>query len=263
MRNLILKQRYLFILIAVLTFITACSINSPLNRMIAVAAENNQRIYDDAGILSTTEYHELEEMCISYGNKAGIDIFILTHDNSDTVDGDIYIENFYDAGVYGDSVILLIDLYRRDVLLQGYGKAEDYLNSNRLDKIRETITPYLSDAEYATAFEIYIEDSADFMGNNPKDDSYEFLFNIWFQLAVSLAIGGIVVGTMAYNSGGRMTAGGNTYIDPGHSGLIGRRDNYIRTTVTRVRKPTQNSGGGLRGGISAGGHSHSSSRGKF
>jgi uncharacterized protein len=94
--------------------------------------------------------------------------------------------------------------------------------------------------------------------------------SLWFQLLVSLTIGGIVVGVMAFNSGGRMTTVSNTYMDQNHSGLIGRRDDYLRTTVTKVRKPTNNNqgnggfnAGGFRGGTSSGGHSHSSSRGKF
>ena len=69
-----------------------------------------------------------------------------------------------------------------------------------------------------------------------------------------------------------MTAGSRDYLDRSKSGLIGRRDQYIRSTVTRVRKPTQNhtssgsrggsrggfSSGGFRGGRSSGGRSHSS-----
>lgn len=305
MRNKNKKNQFLLFVFTIITFITVFHINLPEKQVMAEETDSYQRIYDDADLLSTSEYNELEEMCISNGEEAGINIFILTHDDPDSVDGDIYIENFYDNGNYKDSVILLIDMHRRDVVLQGYGTAETYLHSKRLDKIRDTITPYLSDADYKTAFQRYIEASTSYMKddselnydhnysydappsgnynndsynrdvtykydtNQSEDDIGKLLSNVWFQLAVSLIIGAIVVGTMAYNSGGRMTAGSNTYLDPGHSGLIGRRDNYIRTTVTRVRKPTQNTGkggfnaGGFRGGISSGGHSHSSSRGKF
>jgi uncharacterized protein len=258
----------------------------------SVATDEDKRIYDDAGLLTSSEYQELEELSLQYGEEAGIGIYILTHDDPDAVDAEVYIEDFYDDGNYGDSVFLLIDLYNRDVVIEGYGTAETYIHSKRGDAIREEITPYLSDGDYRTAFQIYIEESAAYMkddselnydhdysydsegnrvtGNSSADPAKNILTNVWFQLLVSLAIGGIVVGAMAYNSGGRMTAGGNTYMDPGHSGLIGRRDLYLRTTVTRVRRPQNNNtgrggfnAGGFRGGISSGGSSHSTSRGKF
>jgi uncharacterized protein len=258
----------------------------------SAAADEDKRIYDEAGLLTSSEHNDLEEMCLQYGADAGIGIYILTHDDPGAVDAEVYIEDFYDRGVYGDSVFLLIDLYNRDVVIEGYGTAQTYIHSKRGDVIREEITPYLSDGDYRTAFQIYIEESAAYMkddselnydydysydsegnrvsGNSSTDPAKNILTNVWFQLLISLAIGGIVVGAMAYNSGGRMTAGGNTYMDPGHSGLIGRRDLYLRTTVTRVRRPQNNNtgrggfnAGGFRGGISSGGSSHSTSRGKF
>ena len=240
-------------------------------------------IIDEAGLLSTSELDDLGEKCITYGDDASIGIFILTHEDSSAVDGEVYIENFYDSslkGQYTDSVILLVDMANRDVVLEGYGTAETYIHSQRGDVIISDITPYLSDGDYVTAFEMFIEEANSYMKDTsdpnysrdytpaPEDGSSttkdSILTNVFFQLLVSLGIGAITVGIMAYNAGGKMTVSGNTYIDQGHSGLIGRRDDYIRTTVTRVRKPKENSSsGGFHGGISGGGSSHSTSRGSF
>lgn len=222
----------------------------------AEKAERIQHIYDEAGLLSTEDIELLEQMCIKYGEKGGLEILILTHDDPNTVDGEEYIEDFYDTKVYGNSVIMLVDMYRRDVVLEGYGEAQYKLNSKRLDIIREDLTPYLSDGEYYDAFEIFIKGAEKYMNYVP------IYLRAWFQLIIALVIGAVTVSIMAYSAGGAMTAGANNYIDNNHSGLIGRRDQYIRTRVTRVRKPQQSSGGGS-GGISKGGHSHSTSRGKF
>ncbi len=96
------------------------------------------------------------------------------------------------------------------------------------------------------------------------------LFNLWFQIVVSLVIAGIIVGAMAYNSGGRVTVSQGTYMDFSNSKVINRRDNYLRTSVTKTRKPSNNNkssgggfGGGGGGGTTSGGHSHSGSRGSF
>jgi uncharacterized protein len=224
-------------------------------KITAAETEQIQHIYDNAGLLSTSEADYLDEMCTEYGNDAGIDIIILTHNDSNAVYAERYIENFYDNMLYGDSVILLVDMYNREVFIEGYGTAESKINSSRIDDILDKITPHISDEEYKTAFEKYIKLSAKYMNLKP------IYLRAWFQFIIAIAVGAITVAIMAYNSGGKMTVGSNTYMDPNHSGLIGRRDDYIRTQVTRVRKPTQNSGGG--GGISPGGHSHSSGGRKF
>lgn len=245
-----------------------------------------QHVYDDASLLSDSEVSALEEKCITYGDDAGMNIFILTHNDPDTPDGEIYIEDFFDRnllGKYPDSIILLVDMSRRDVIIETYGDTQTYVHSKRSDRIIEEIAPYLTDEEYYTALETFIERSAAYM-KDKSDPNYSrdytkapeelyieqeeenILHNIWLQLIVALAIGAITVAVMAYNAGGKMTAGSNTYMDQSHSGLIGRRDDYIRTTVTRVRKPQSNnnsSGGGFHGGRSAGGSSHGTSRGKF
>lgn len=262
-----------------------------------------QHVYDDAKLLSTSEVSDLEVLCTTYGEEAGIDIMILTHSDSDAPYIEDYIENFEDTLPVGDRIYLALDMVERDVFMEGYGSAETYIHSKRIAAIIEEITPYLSDGDYYNAFAIYIERSAAYMGDDselnydhdysagtpqssdPNAPNYDatwpseynsgneladILSTWWVQLLIAVAVGVITVSIMAYNSGGRMTAGANNYIDQSHSGLIGRRDDYLRTTVTRIRKPQNNNNGGggfnaggFRGGVSGGGRSHSSGGGKF
>jgi uncharacterized protein len=270
------------------------------------AADTTQHVYDDAELLSASEVSDLEDLCASYGDEAGIEIMILTHNDSDAPYAEDYIEDFEDELPVGDRVYLLVDMYNRVVFMEGYGEAETYIHPKRIDAIIEEITPDLQDGNYYDAFVTYIERSAAYMkddselnydhdytagtpqSSNPNAPNYDetwpsdnysrnnqaadILSNIFVQLFVAVVIGIVAVAIMAYNSGGKMTVGGNSYIDQSHSGLIGRRDDYIRTTVTRVRKPQNNNtghgsggfnAGGFRGGVSGGGRSHSSGGGKF
>lgn len=266
----------------------------------AEAKSNTQRVYDEADILTQEEYDLLEDMCLTYGKDAQVEIFILIHNDPDAVYPEKFIEDFEDLLPVGDRVYFLLDMARGErgeIFMEGYGKAETYIHSKRIDKIFDNVTDDLRAGNYYDAFETYIIMSAEYMTDNSElnydhnysydsppsgsgsDADYDYdryyndtelepadiLTNIWFQLAVSLAVGGIAVGIMAYNSGGRMTARGNDYLDMQHSGLVGRRDDYIRTRVTRIRKPQNNNtgrggfnAGGFRGGISSGGRSHSS-----
>ncbi len=265
---------------------------------LAYAAENGKRVYDEAGLLTADEYEELEAMCLEYEEEAKAEIFILTHNDSKAVYPERYIENFEDAQPAADRVYFLYDVYRGEIFIEGYGTAETYVHSKRIDKIFDRMEGDLRAGNYYDAFATYISMATSYMNddseiNTDHDYSYstssdpnysndydydsyyrdgsskqvkDYLTNPWIQLAAALIIGGVAVGIMAYHSGGRMTVRGNDYLDQSHSGLIGRRDIYLRTTITKVRRPTQNNSGGrggfnaggFRGGISMGGRSHSS-----
>ena len=281
-------------ILAVISFLTFLT---PISRA-AEVAEDEQRVFDDAAILTSSEYEELEAMCNKEGRAAGIEIFILTHDNKDATYPEAYIENFEDQLPVGDRVYFLYDLNRGEIFIEGYGLAETYIHSKRIEIIFDNLADDLKAGNYYNGFVTYISMASSYMSDdselnydhnynyNTSDDytgDYDYdqyydnsdsrnpevkdlLTNIWFQLIASLILGGIVVGVMAYHSGGRMTVRGNNYIDDSHSGLIGRRDMYVRTSVTRIRKPTQQNSsgrggfnaGGFRGGMSGGGRSHSS-----
>jgi uncharacterized protein len=153
----------------------------------------------------------------------------------------------------------------REVYLAGFYKGKEYLDDGRLDKIRHKISPALTSGDYELAFQTYILTVHKYMGFRPGVNPDNILFNIWFQLAVSLGIAAIIVGMMAYRSGGRVTVNRQTYEDASTSGILDHRDQYLRTSVSK-RKIEKNSGGGRSGGgggTTGGGHSHSGSRGSF
>lgn len=236
------------------------------------AADSKNLIYDEANLLNEQEKSELNALANEYGAERQTDFVILTTNNTENQDVQLLTEDFYDEHAlgydkaHGNAVILTLDMYNRDVYLAGFSKAEDDLDSGRLDKIRNKITPDLTEGNYRLAFEKYINLSYKYMGYMPGVNPDNILFNIWFQLIASVAIGGVVVGIMTYRSGGRVTVNRATYEDSSTSSVIDRQDRYIRTTVTKrkIEKNNNNGGGGGGGGgTSRGGHSHSGSRGSF
>ncbi|WP_058301119.1 TPM domain-containing protein [Gorillibacterium timonense] len=238
----------------------------------AAAAEQKKMIYDEAGLLSTEEQQELNDLANKLGAKRDTDILIITSENATNLDVIKLTEDFYDENApgydkpHGNAVMLVMDMRNRKVYVAGFGKAETYVDDGRADRIREKITPQLSSGDYAQAFEKYIEASYNYLGIRPGVNPDNPLFSIWVQLGGAVIIGGIVVGIMAYRSGGRITVNGRTYENSGESGILERHDQYIRTTVTKRKIEKNNgggSGGGGGGGVSAGGHSHSGSKGSF
>jgi uncharacterized protein len=236
---------------------------------------SKQRVYDFAELLNPEEVKSLESISEKYSNKRETDFIILTTDDTKGKDVVKFTEDFYDEKALGydkpegNTTILTIDMEHREVYLAGFYKGEEYLDDNRLDIIQDKITGDLSNGDYYVAFEKFIKLSYKYMGIRPGVNPNNILFNLWFQIIVSLSIAGIVVGIMVSNSGGRVTVSEGTYRDFNKSKILQKRDNYLRTSVTKHRKPSSNnkSGGGRGigggGGITSGGHSHSGSRGSF
>ncbi|KHO38571.1 hypothetical protein OR62_09795 [Clostridium tetani] len=239
-----------------------------------LASGTNQKIYDFAELLTLEEKKEFEEIASKYSEKREIDIIILTTNNTKDKDIVKYMKDFYNEKAlgydkpHGNCAILTIDVQHRGVYLAGFYKGEEYLDNSRCDLIRKKITPDLLKKNYYDAFKYFIETSYKYMGIKPGVNPDNILFELWFQITTSIVVGAVTVGIMAYNLGGRVTVTQSTYLDANNSGIIQKRDDYIRTLITKKRKSKTKNESSIRseggdGGISSGGHSHSGSRGSF
>lgn len=261
-----IKRSLLFILPAI--FLALLALGLP-----ALAESTNQKqyIYDDAQLLTKDETAALEKLARELSKERNTAFVIVTLNGTEGKNIVQYMEDFYDQQAlgydqpHGNTAILIMDMQERDVYLAGFKKAEQYLDSGRLEMIRNKITPDLSEGEYYRAFSSFMNTAYDYMGYEPDVNPENILFKWWFQLAASIIFAGIVVSLMAYRSGGRVTVNSETYINKKKSAVISEHDQFIRETVTRVKKPSNssNGGGGGGGGITGGGHSYSGSGGKF
>lgn len=233
-----------------------------------LADASKQRIYDEANLLTDQEVERLEALAAEHGEIQETDFIIVTSPDGDGKDIVRFVQDFYDEMAFGydkphgNTAILALNMSERDVYLAGFYRAEEYLNDERLNLIREQITPDLSKEDYFAAFSKYIETASRYMNYVPGFNPESILFQTWFHILLAIGVGALVVGAMAYNSGGRVTVNERTYTEDFK--VLERKDIFLRKSVTRRRKPKNNSsGGGGGGGISRGGHSHSGSRGKF
>ncbi|MCG7379894.1 TPM domain-containing protein [Paenibacillus sp. ACRSA] len=295
------KGTYITLMTAFI-FIVMC-VASPWIPAQSAAAVTKELILDEANLLNSQEIEDLNTLANKYSAERETDLIVLTTNNEEQLTDELVTENFYDEQApgydkpHGNAVILTLDMYNRNVYVGGFYKGEDYVTNSRADEITAQIAPDLSDANYSQAFEKYLTMAYEYLGDKPLDEDSgtgstypgsnsgsnsgsssgnypsggsnanpdHILFNTWFQLAVSVVIGGIVVGIMAYNSGGRVTVNRATYEDSGASSVVDRGDRYIRTTVTKtkIEKNNNNGGGGGGGGTTSGGHSHSGSSRSF
>ncbi|SDY13591.1 uncharacterized protein SAMN05421736_101465 [Evansella caseinilytica] len=270
-KNRLFFKQQLFLTKTAMAFMLVLFVFLPLTGAFA-ASESRQLIFDNAGLLTEQQQADLQALAVEYGEKRETDYIFLTVDDPEAGDVTRYMEDFYDAYAdentgYENAVLLVLDMYERDVQLASFGEAKTSLEDDRLTMIREQITPDLSSGNYEEAFRHFVKTADKYMGIRPGINPESVIFKLWFQLAVSAGIGGIVVGIMLYNSGGKVTVNSNTYMDPSNSNVVQRRDRFIRETVTKRKKPSNNNnsrGGGFGGGgVTRGGRSYSGSRGKF
>lgn len=223
----------------------------------AAYATEGVYVYDDAELFSYTERTMLQEYLEKIGNKENIGIYVLTSDDSGNGTSDFYLESFYDAGfntdgIRHDAVLMHIDMEERYVNIQAYGAAEDKISDATGERIIDALWDDLHYGKYYDACITFADEVQHYMNYVPV------YLRTLPQLLVAMAIGAIAVGIMVAGSGGKMTVNGNTYLDRGASGVKASRDEYIRTSVTKRKKPESSSGSSSRH-VSSGGHSHSSS----
>jgi len=252
------KVSFLFLLLV-------CVIFLPGTTAYGVNTEKDNYVYDHAHLLSDTNKKDLEDTIKQIQDKYQVDVILLTIEESLSESTTTYMENFIDEGCdlgffKEDNVILFINTQQGDrrVEIQGYGTMEDIITYSRIDRILDDVQPLLSDGKYQEAITQFTEHVSYYLKHpNTSLSKNSLFFQFWFQLLISLAIGAITVGIMAFHSSGRVTTNARTYLDSSKSRLVDNRDIYLRTTTTRVRKPQNNGGSKGTGGRSSGGRSHS------
>lgn len=254
---------------------------------VSAVSGSGRLIFDEAGLLTETEKEELEELASELGGDRETEFLIITADSMDGKDIDRFTSEFIDRH-YKDQasvVVLALDMETRDVSVLAFNEAQRKFDNLKREFVLEEVIPYLSAGEFYKAFSKYLQTSYELMGIPPgeweetgkasfpgsaavpEEPSESIFTRWWFHVIVSLVVAGVTVGLMAYNSGGRVTVNAATYLNAGTSKVINQSDHYLRKTVTKRRKPQHKSGGpsgfGGGGGMTSGGHTFSSTRGKF
>jgi len=241
----------------ILSLVLGCSLVKPASAETS-STLTTQHIYDDISFFTDQEEQKLNKSMIDLAKKTGIDLIIVTPKDSLGYDPDeypIYFQQEFCENQHKfspDCLILYINLSDSKLSIRAFNKANELFDFSRLESIRDTISPYLSDGDYYEAADIFIKKASETLN---KD---YFYFHIWFQLLVGIALGGIIVGTMAITRKTPVTTNANTYLDQQNSRLRFHHDNYIRTVVTKTKKPQNNNNSGGHGG---GRSSNSNSKG--
>ncbi len=221
------------------------------------------RVYDEDGLLTSTETAELTEKLDTISTKYNCDVVVVTVETLGYLTPAEYSEELYDTLSYGlgetDScVMLLVCIEERDFDLASYGDAKSIFTSFERDVMVENFKPYLSDNDFYGAFTAYAEDCESILYDY-YTVGFEFSW-VFLSAVVGVVIAFIAVLIMKSQlKSVRFQHAAHNYLKNGSLNLTTSRDIFLYSTISRTPKPKDTSS-------SSGGGSHSSgshTSGKF
>ena len=250
-----------------------------------VAAGNY--VVDDANILTAQEENFLSRKIEDIRNQYHYDVVIVTNQSTGDRTAQEFADDFFDYNGYGygfnrDGMILLVTF--NDVFgdrtywtsTSGYGI--EAFTDYGIEKIGDSIQPYLSAGEYYKAFDRYLDlvpqylDAAN--SGNPIDIDNKLVTK--GQTRGVVAGGGIlgaivstfsVMGMKSKMSNKRRESKANRYLNRGETSVYGGNEVFMYRTVSHRRIPSSHSSGGRSGGssvhISSSGRTHGGGGGHF
>ena len=258
------------------------------------------KIVDDADLLTDSEESLLEVKAEALADLYDMDVVILTIDSLDGRDIESYADDYYDSNGYGigpdySGVLLMLAMDTREWAISTCGAAIYALTDYGIQSLFYSISGYLADDEYFTAFSVYLDELPDYfqayLNGDPIDgyqDGYDgpgtyipgsrddviyydrepgigdYLRIVFVSLFIGAAVGGIVILVMrGQMNTAKAQSGAASYLRDGSFRLNRHLDLFLYSRVNRTRRQQNSSGGGSGVHRSSGGRSHGGGHGRF
>lgn len=229
------------------------------------AFANDVKVVDEAGLLDYEEEQELQERLSEIAEEYQSDVVVATVNSCEGMDVQSFTDRYYYENGYGygpeiDGIILLVSMQERRFHLATRGSAIDTFTDYGLEVIDEEITPYLSDGEYAKAFEKFADLAEEFLEEDEegrpydtnhtyKQESVESAIYFLFALGIGL-FAAVVTLIILYQQlrSVRVKNEARDYVRSGSFRVTRANDIFLYRTVSRSRIQQDSSGGSGRGG---------------
>ena len=280
-----MKKKWSVIAVVFLVFLLLCGFD-----------ENQQKVYDDGGLLAQEEIADLEQLCVEAAQELELDLVIVTTTDAKGKDAQSYADDYYDngnfgyEGVHGSGALFLIDMDNRRIQLSTAGDAIIRITDEEVERILDAVYDDVVEEEYYDAGRHFVQSITEYASNsqvalnkqgvyNPDTKHYELEEvtppepGFWEKalrpeailghLLVAVILGAVVTVIFVFQRKTKVTVSARNY-QSGAVHMNQNTDRFLHTTVIkhRIEKP-RSSGGGGGGGhsfssshTSSGGHSH-------
>lgn len=241
-------------------------------------ANEYERMQDLADLLGDGDEAHLTEQLNEISERQGMDVVIVTTDTLDGMSAQDFADDFYDYCNFGygadkDGLLLLISMEDHDWYISTCGYGITVFTDAGIQYIGEQIVPYLSEGDYAGAFEIFISECDSFITQATTVEPYDVhnlpdepmsLMWIGISILAGAVVAACVVGVMASGMKSvRMQNAAGDYVRSGSMKVTHSGDLFLYHTVNRHAKPKDNDSGGSSTHHSSSGRTHGGGGGKF
>ena len=225
--------------------------------LIALPALAEQRVFDEAGLLSASTESALEEAIQEIRSRYAFDVVVVTVPHTNNRDIQYFAADFYDYGGFGfnsthDGILFIISSSTRKYYILNTGTAEGIFSDSVLYGIEDEVVPYLRQNRYDAAMTEFVSQVSRQMNLHTPLGRANALFPLLLIAGVAVALVTILI-FKAQMKTVRRQSDASRYIRKGSFQLNRSQDIYLYTTTSRamIQQPSSGSHGG--GGHSGGG----------
>lgn len=235
------------------------------------------RLMDGADLLTDQEESRLLEKLDEVSERQKFDIVIASTDSLHGDTAQDYADDLYDSCGYGygagrDGVLLLVSMEDRDWWISTCGYGITVFTDAGIEYLSEQFLEDLSDGDYASAFQTYVEQCDQFITQAGSGEPYGQSnlphaplspVCILIAFGMGLAIAAITVGVMISKlKTVRSQAAAGSYVKDGSLNITESRDLFLYRNVHRTARPKNNDSGSSTH-TSSSGTLHGGGGGKF
>lgn len=248
------------------------STNNKINIYRTPSVDEDEKIYDFAKIIS--DYYEklLFEKIEEFIDEYDMDMVVVTINKSEFGTAMSYADDFYDYNYFGknknrDGLLLLIDMYKREVAISTSGHAMLVYDDNRIDRMLDYLETDLGYGDYYDAVDTFIENATKYAkrGIAPSnknayiDENGDLIYVSPFPwlmiIVISIIITAVIIPILlSRHKQIKLSSTAKYYLSS--INITNRQDKFITTFTTSTRISSSSSGG------SHGSSTHRSSSGR-
>lgn len=231
---------------------------------------NTPKVVDQADLLTNSQITDLEAQAQLLADTYQMDVVILTVPTLNGQSPQDFADDYFDNNGYGigdeySGVLLLLSMEYRDWAVSTCGNAISALTDADIDTVVYAALPYLSDGDYYTGFQIYLNgletNFAEYQEDSVLTPS-KILLRFLLALIIGAAVAGIVLLILrSQMNTAKLQSGASNYVQDNSFDLFRCHDLYLYSHTSKIRRDTNNGGSSTH--RSSSGRSHGGRSGKF
>lgn len=239
------------------------------------------RVYDQAGLLSSSEITEIEDQLTSLRKSMNFDVVVVTTEEADGKTAQEYADDFFDQGGFGtglkkNGILFLIDMDNREIALSTSGDTIRIFTDRVIDVMLDDSYEGVSQGDYKASVQAFLDDTEYYGAKGIQAGQYNYDTETgrvsvyrsirWYEFLIAFVVSAGVAASVClgvkhqYNmeeTKGQTANHNLAYRADSHMVYGTQTDNLVNKHVTSRIIPRNTGSSGSRSG-----GSHSSSAGR-